>query len=61
MAKSNKKELSPIQQEGLLKIVKARFEKNMPRHKGIEWNNTKVKLYLDQFCRLVFFVYFWSK
>ena len=44
MAKSNKKELSPIQQEGLLKIVKARFEKNMPRHKGIEWNKVQAKL-----------------
>ena len=44
MAKSNKKELSPKQQEGLLKIVKARFEKNMPRHKDIEWNKVQAKL-----------------
>ena len=36
MAKSNKKELSPKQSEELLGTLKARFEKNMHRHKGIE-------------------------
>jgi len=34
--KSNKKELSPEQREELLRVLKARFEKNMERHKGLE-------------------------
>ena len=34
-----KKELSSKQREELLKTLKARFEKNMNRHKGIEWAN----------------------
>jgi hypothetical protein len=33
----NKKELSPEQREELLSVLKARFEKNMNRHKGLEW------------------------
>ena len=32
-----KKELSPEQQEDLLSALKARFEKNMNRHNGLEW------------------------
>jgi len=39
-----KKELSPGQREGLLKALKARFEKNMNRHKGLEWAKVKAKL-----------------
>jgi len=39
-----KKELSPEQREGLLKILKARFEKNMNRHQGFEWANVQAKL-----------------
>src|SRR5574342_480179 len=35
--KNNKKKLSPEQREELLKALKARFEKNMNRHKGLEW------------------------
>ncbi len=35
--KSNKKDLSPEQREELLRALKARFEKNMNRHKGLEW------------------------
>ena len=35
--KSNKKELSPKQREELLRVLKDRFEKNMDRHKGLEW------------------------
>src|SRR6185369_4498712 len=42
--KSNKKELSPKQSDELLKTLKARFEKNMKRHKGIEWANVLAKL-----------------
>ena len=41
---SNKKELSIEQREELLKILKARFDKNMERHKGIEWTNVQAKL-----------------
>ncbi|NMB63226.1 MAG: DUF4256 domain-containing protein [Chloroflexi bacterium] len=41
---SNKKELSPVQQEELLKTLKARFEKNMNRHKDLEWAKVQAKL-----------------
>src|SRR5213593_3724166 len=41
---SNKKRLSPEQREELLKALKARFEKNMNRHKGLEWGELKAKL-----------------
>ena len=37
--------MSPTQSEELLRILKARFEKNMNRHKGIEWANVQAKLY----------------
>ena len=37
-------ELSPEQGEELLKTLKARFEKNMNRHKGLEWPKIKEKL-----------------
>jgi len=39
-----KKELSPEQREALLKALEARFEKNMNRHKGLEWAKIQVKL-----------------
>src|SRR5437016_4305391 len=39
-----KKKLSPEQREELLKTLKARFEKNMNRHKGLEWATVKAKL-----------------
>ncbi len=42
--KSNKKKLPPEQNEELLKILKTRFDKNMNRHKGIEWEKVKAKL-----------------
>ncbi|WP_045521448.1 DUF4256 domain-containing protein [Neobacillus niacini] len=41
---SNKKELSPEQLEELLRALKARFEKNMNRHKGLEWAKVQAKL-----------------
>src|SRR5213080_250623 len=41
---NNKKELSPEQREELLKALKARFEKNLNRHKGLEWTKVKAKL-----------------
>jgi hypothetical protein len=39
-----KKELLPEQQEELLKVLKARFDKNIERHKGIKWTDVQVKL-----------------
>lgn len=47
MAKTNKnskKELSPKEREELLDTMKARFAKNMDRHKGIEWTKVVAKL-----------------
>ena len=41
---SNKKELSPEQREELLRALKARFEKNMSRHKDLEWAKVQAKL-----------------
>ena len=42
--KSNKKKLSPAQREELLTALKTRFEKNMNRHKGLEWAKVQAKL-----------------
>lgn len=42
--KNNKKELPTQQREQLLKTLKARFEKNMHRHKGLEWNKIQSRL-----------------
>jgi Protein of unknown function (DUF4256) len=42
--KSKKKELLPGQREELLKALKARFEKNMNRHKGLDWPKVKTRL-----------------
>ena len=42
-AQTNKK-LSPDQLEELLGALKARFEKNMNRHKGVEWAKVRAKL-----------------
>jgi hypothetical protein len=39
-----KKELSPNQREELLSALKARFEKNMNRHKGLEWVKVQARL-----------------
>jgi hypothetical protein len=47
MAKTNpgiKNELSPDQRDKLLKALKARFEKNMNRHKGLEWAKIQARL-----------------
>jgi hypothetical protein len=41
---SDKKELSPEQHEELLGALKARFEKNMNRHKDLQWANVQDKL-----------------
>jgi hypothetical protein len=41
---SNKTDLSPEQREELVSALKARFEKNMNRHKGLEWAKVHAKL-----------------
>jgi len=38
------KELSPEQGEELLRSLKTRFEKNMTRHKGLEWAKVQARL-----------------
>jgi len=44
MTNSNKKELALEQHEELLSALKARFEKNMDRHQGLEWADVQAKL-----------------
>src|SRR5689334_4436310 len=46
MAKINntKRQLSVQQREELLRGLKVRFEKNMNRHKGLEWAKVQAKL-----------------
>ena len=39
-----KKQLLPEEQEALLKTLKTRFEKNVIRHKNLEWANLVAKL-----------------
>ena len=40
----NKKQLSASQREELLSVLKARFEKYMNRHKGLDWARVQAKL-----------------
>lgn len=44
MAPANKKKLSPKDADALLSTLKTRFEKNMNRHKGLEWTKVLAKL-----------------
>jgi len=44
MKSANKKDLTLQQREKLLKTLKNRFEKNMNRHKGIEWAALQARL-----------------
>ena len=41
---SQKNELAPEQREELLRTLKARFEKNMNRHPGLEWTTVQARL-----------------
>ena len=41
---NNKKKLSSGQRQELFSALKARFEKNMNRHKGVEWAKVQSKL-----------------
>jgi hypothetical protein len=47
MTMGNKKELSAEQHEELMRVLKARFEKNTNRHKGLEWAKLQSKLVTD--------------
>ena len=47
IVKSNEKEFSPADRKQLLEVLKARFEKNMNRHKGLEWGKVQAKLEAD--------------
>ena len=42
--KSDKKKFSPKQREELLRTLKIRFEKNMNRHKGLDWAKVQTRL-----------------
>ncbi|MEI6948201.1 DUF4256 domain-containing protein [Paraflavisolibacter sp. H34] len=44
VVKEDIKLLSPDQQEALFKLLKARFEKNGNRHKGLDWSTIQSKL-----------------
>ena len=41
---NNKRKLSPKQSEELLKTLKARFENNRSRHKGLEWDKVQERI-----------------
>ncbi|MBV8215558.1 MAG: DUF4256 domain-containing protein [Verrucomicrobia bacterium] len=41
---SKKTDLSSQQGEELLRVLKSRFEKNMTRHKGVEWTKVQTRL-----------------
>ncbi len=43
----HQKKLSPAQREELLQVLKARFEKNLNRHKGLAWADVHAKLEAD--------------
>ncbi|PKL87190.1 MAG: DUF4256 domain-containing protein [Ignavibacteriae bacterium HGW-Ignavibacteriae-2] len=45
---NTKKELSAEQIQNLLRVLKARFEKNMNRHKGLKWAKVQTKLEANQ-------------
>ncbi len=47
MTKRNKKELLPKQRQELISALKARFEKNMNRHKGLEWAKVQARLEIN--------------
>ena len=44
MPKKNQQALSPAQRNELLSTLKARFEKNMNRHKGLDWAKVQARL-----------------
>ncbi len=44
MAKGISKDLTAKQRQDLLNVLKTRFEKNMNRHKGLEWARVQARL-----------------
>lgn len=44
MTMRNKRELSQEERDEILKTLKVRFEKNMNRHKDLEWTKIQTKL-----------------
>ncbi|MEW6161134.1 MAG: DUF4256 domain-containing protein [Verrucomicrobiota bacterium] len=42
--KTDKRELSPKQREELLGVLKSRFERNLSRHKGLDWAKVQSRL-----------------
>ncbi len=44
MSKTNKNKLSSSQRDEIIGILKTRFEKNMKRHKGIDWSKVQARL-----------------
>src|SRR5689334_13347655 len=44
---SKKKDFAQKQREELLMVLKDRFEKNMNRHKGLDWTKVRAKLETD--------------
>lgn len=44
---TNKTKLSAEQTKELVSVLKSRFEKNMSRHKGLDWKNVQSKLEAD--------------
>lgn len=40
----NTGKLSPEQRDGLFRLLKARFEKHMSRHRGLEWDTVQARL-----------------
>lgn len=44
---ANKKTLSPAQSKEIISTLKERFEKNINRHKGIDWAKVSAKLEAD--------------
>ena len=47
MNHTKKTKLTSAQREELLEALKARFEKNMNRHKGVQWAEVQTKLEAD--------------
>lgn len=45
--KSMEKEVAPQRREALLNMLRARFEKNMKRHQGHDWEKIQAKLEAD--------------
>lgn len=43
-ASKNRKELTPDERKELLGTLKARFEKNMKRHEGVDWTRVQARL-----------------